>query len=486
MSGTHWVTDPTGYLEPKIGTSGFAAQPAKTIIEVFQECIAKHADKKALYLKRPVNGVLPATWNHIWSWQEYYDDCCKFAKTLIHLDVAAFKITNILGFNSPEWMIANNGSIFASCIAAGIYATNSPEACHYITEHSKSEVVVLDGNKQLEKYANMPKTSFPFLKALVVYAEDVLDKDIVAKCSFPVYLWTDFLSLGNNVTDAALEQRMAGIGCGNCSTLIYTSGTTGPPKAVMISHDNITWTAKNIGDSYFDLNFKDRIISFLPMSHVAAQLFDIHVPIYLGCAVYFCQPDALKGTLTVTMREVRPTLFFSVPRVWEKIQEKMVQMGRQTVGVKKILATWAKGLGSEHSRLNQFGNDGGAPLGYGCAHAIVLSKIKDALGLDQVKGAFTAAAPISVDTLNYFASLDIPVFEVFGQSECTGPHTVSSPGNWKIGYCGRPIPGSESIIDPINGELCYRGRHIFMGYMYMPDKTAETIDEDGYLHSGMW
>ena len=105
--------------------------------------------------------------------------------------------------------------------------------------------------------------------------------------------------------------------------------------------------------------------------------------------------------------------------------------------------------------------------------------------MDQVKGAFTAAAPISVDTLNYFASLDIPVFEVFGQSECTGPHTVSSPGNWKIGYCGRPIPGSESIIDPINGELCYRGRHIFMGYMYMPDKTAETIDEDGYLHSGV-
>jgi len=104
--------------------------------------------------------------------------------------------------------------------------------------------------------------------------------------------------------------------------------------------------------------------------------------------------------------------------------------------------------------------------------------------LDQCKGCFTAAAPISVDTLMYFASLDIPIYEVFGQSECTGPHTVSGPTCWKIGTCGRPMKGTESLIYPNTGELCYRGRHIFMGYMHMPDKTAETIDADGYLHSG--
>jgi long-chain-fatty-acid--CoA ligase ACSBG len=132
----------------------------------------------------------------------------------------------------------------------------------------------------------------------------------------------------------------------------------------------------------------------------------------------------------------------------------------------------------------QYGNGGGTPWGYGCANSIVLSKIKDALGLSEAKACFTAAAPIAPETLNYFASLDIPVYEVFGQSECTGPHTVSAAKCWKIGACGRPIRGSESMIAPNTGELCYRGRHIFMGYMYMPDKTAETIDEDGYLHSG--
>ena len=109
-----------------------------------------------------------------------------------------------------------------------------------------------------------------------------------------------------------------------------------------------------------------------------------------------------------------------------------VQVGRENSGIKKTLATWAKACGADHTKSLQFGQDSGAPWGYGCAHALVLSKVKDALGLDQCKGCFTAAAPISVDTLNYFASLDIPVFEVFGQSECTGPHTVSSPGQWKV------------------------------------------------------
>jgi long-chain-fatty-acid--CoA ligase ACSBG len=297
-AGKYSITEPDGYLEPRIGKTGFSSIPAKTCIEVFQETVAKHGDRKALFLKRAVGGKLPAEgFNFTWTWKEYYADCCKFAKTLIHLNVGAFKIVNILGFNSPEWCIANNGSLLASCIAAGIYATNSPEACHYISQHSKTEVVVVDGNMQLKKYASSAKADFPFLKAIVVYAEEVLDKDLVSKCAFPVYLWSDFLKLGEKEEEHKLNTRFSNVGFGNCSTLIYTSGTTGPPKAVMISHDNITWTAKNMCDNYFDLNHNDRIISFLPMSHIAAQIFDIHVPMALGCALYFCQPDVLKVCL---------------------------------------------------------------------------------------------------------------------------------------------------------------------------------------------
>ena len=361
--------------------------------------------------------------------------------------------------------------------------TNTAESCHYISEHSKAEVVVLEGNYQLKKYIDLPKGKLSHIKALVVYGETV-DKNLAAKSSIPVYPWDEFLRVGATVTDDQVDARGAKIGPGNCASLIYTSGTTGPPKAVMISHDNITWTAQNIIDHYMYLSHEDRIVSYLPLSHIAAQIIDIFAIMSLGACTYFAQPDALKGTLTVTMKEVRPTFFFGVPRVWEKIEEKMVQIGRSNSGVMLLLAKWAKSLGAEHCRMAQYGNGGGAPCCYSAANTIVLTNIKKALGLDQAKGCFTAAAPISVDTLNYFASLDIPVYEVFGQSECTGPHTVSAQKCWKIGTCGRPIKGSESIIVPSTGELCYRGRHIFRGYMYMPDKTAETIDDEGYLHSG--
>eukprot|EP00981_Chlorochromonas_danica_P012255 scaffold4731_cov175-Ochromonas_danica.AAC.1 len=204
----------------------------------------------------------------------------------------------------------------------------------------------------------------------------------------------------------------------------------------------------------------------------------------LGASVYFAQPDALKGSLTVTLKEVRPTFFFGVPRVWEKVQEKMAAMGRANTGILRAVGEYAKKLGIEKSKAHQYGGSRGTPCCFGCVNALILNKIKEALGLDRCKGCFTAAAPIAPETLWYFASLDIPVFEVFGQSECTGPHTVCAPACWKIGSCGRPMRGTQSYIDPNTGELCYRGRHIFMGYMYMPKETAETIDADGYLHSG--
>jgi long-chain-fatty-acid--CoA ligase ACSBG len=141
-------------------------------------------------------------------------------------------------------------------------------------------------------------------------------------------------------------------------------------------------------------------------------------------------------------------------------------------------------VGRENSRLAQFGNGGGHPFGYGCANSMVFSKIREALGLDKCRAAFTAAAPISPDTLNYFAALDIPIYEVFGQSECTGPHTACINWAWKIGTCGRPLLGTTSKVDPVTGELCYTGRHIFMGYMHNPEKTEETFDAQGYLRSG--
>lgn len=331
-------------------------------------------------------------------------------------------------------------------------------------------------------------SQLPALRAIVVWGEEP-DQQLIAKIessssNIKVFAWNEFLLFGSELPDSSVDIRWAFVQPGNCASLIYTSGTTGPPKAVMISHDNLTWTAKNIIDHYMDLNHTDRCITYLPLSHIAAQLTDIHCVMKLGASTWFAQPDALKGSLTVTMREVKPTYFFAVPRVWEKIQEKMAQMGRESSQIAQYISSWAKYIGTEKSKMNQYGECGGVPFGYGCINAAIFRKLKEALGLDQTKGCFTAAAPIAPETLWYFASLDIPVLEVFGQSECTGPHTVSGANAWKIGACGRPIAGTQSKLDPVTGELCYRGRHIFMGYMYMDKETREAIDDEGYLHSG--
>lgn len=383
--------------------------------------------------------------------------------------------------------------MMAGCIAAGIYTTNLPEACHYISSHSKADIVVLENNLQLAKYAQIA-SKLPHLKAIVFWdPQETPDPSLVEKIQqqeggkgrVKVYTWKEFLLLGKEIPAPVLENRIQGIKPGHCASLIYTSGTTGPPKAAMISHDNITWTSLNICEHYLDnLSHLDRVVSYLPFSHIAAQLIDVYCTMQIGACAYFAQPDALKGSLTKTMQEARPTIFFGVPRVWEKIQEKMVEMGRNASGAAQTFSSWAKSVGIEKNRRAQFGQGGGLPWGYHLANLLVFSKVKAALGLDQAKMCVTGAAPISLDTLWYFASVDLPIYEGFGQSECTGPHTFPGPRTWKIGTCGRPIVGTESRLDPNTGELCYRGRHIFMGYMYMEKETRETIDEEGFLHSG--
>lgn len=479
-----WRTNPDDEIPIRLSQTGFGSKKPITLMDAFESTLNKFPNANAMALKRAttVGGEVPAQWK-FWTYRQYYDDCTNFAKTLIFLNVSKYKIINIIGFNSPEWLIANIGGMFAGCIASGVYTTNTSDACQYVLEHSKGEVLVCEDNKQLKKYTSRDPKDLQTLKAIVVYGETA-DEALVQACPVPVYSWDAFMKIGSSIPDSAVKERSADIKPGNCATLIYTSGTTGPPKAVMLSHDNITWTSSNIIENYMNLTNNERVVSYLPLSHIAAQVIDIYAMLILGSCTYFCQPDALKGSLTVTMKDVRPTFFFAVPRVWEKISEKMVQLGREVTGIKKSISTWAKSCGTAHSKMSQFGAGGGKPFGYGCANSIILSKIKEALGLDQCQGCFTAAAPIAPETLWYFASLDIPIYEVFGQSECTGPHTVSDKGKWKLGTCGRPIQGSSTMLDKNTGELCYAGRHIFMGYMYMPEKTAETIDESGWLHSG--
>ncbi|OQS07070.1 long-chain-fatty-acid-CoA ligase [Thraustotheca clavata] len=473
---TTWTRD--GEVKVRIGSPGtIEGNAPQTVIDVLKKVINRHGTESAMHWKKD------GQWTSM-TWNEYHAKCKEFAQGLLHLGMNRFDAVSIIGFNSPEWNIANVGAILAGGIAAGIYTTNNPPACQYIAHHARAQVVVCDGLQQLDKMASIAD-QLPDLKALVIYNATVPPN---LKCRVPCYNFSDFLALGTPETSAILEERMQSQRPGHCCTLIYTSGTTGNPKAVMLSHDNITWTIastlKQFENGGVTINSNSRMVSYLPLSHVAAQLLDIHLPIASGVQIYFAQPDALKGSLGATLKEVRPTIFFGVPRVWEKIAEKMWEVGKQTKGFKKVVSTWAKKKGLQKSTSAQFGSSGGIPCGFGLANSLVLSKVRAALGLDACQLCAVGAAPTPIEILKYFGSLDIPIYELFGQSECCGPQSICIPGAWKMGTVGQPIPGVEWKVIPETQELVFQGRHTMMGYLGMEAETKATIDAEGWLHSG--
>ncbi|XP_041465614.1 long-chain-fatty-acid--CoA ligase ACSBG2-like isoform X2 [Lytechinus variegatus] len=443
-----------------------------TVHGLFHRIQSGYPDNIALAVKR--NGE----WKK-WTYKQYWDESRAAAKSFLKLGLERFHGVGIIGFNAPEWFLSSMGAMFAGGFGVGIYTTNSPEACQYVAGNCKANIIVVENSKQLQKILKV-WDQLPHLKAVVQYTGKLDEK------RENVYEWEDFMKQGSYMTDDELDRIMQSQAPNQCCALIYTSGTTGNPKGVMISHDNYTWISERCL-SQVDIPFgTHRVVSYLPLSHVAAQVFDIYFPLHLAGTTYFAQPDALKGSLVDTLKEVRPTSFLGVPRVWEKIHEKMRSVGANVTGVKKRISVWAKDIGYRGNVA--IANRQTVPWGWTVANLVVFRKVRLALGLDKCMYNFSAGAPLSMETLEYFLSINIPVYDIYGMSESTGPHSFCLPGKFRIGSSGTTFPGSKTkISDPDsdgNGEVCYYGRHLFMGYLNMQEKTDEAIDEDGWLHSG--
>ncbi|XP_026179035.1 long-chain-fatty-acid--CoA ligase ACSBG2 isoform X1 [Mastacembelus armatus] len=468
-----------GEVKLRIGESGVAAETPLTVNQMFTSAVERFGNFTALSWKE---GDQQRSLNY----KDYYKACCTAAKSFLKLGLQRFHGVGILGFNSAEWFIADIGAILAGGFAVGIYTTNSPEACQYVAENCKANIIVVENHKQLQKILQV-EDKLPHLKAIIQY------KDALKEKRPNLYTWEEFMELGRNEPDAPLEAVISSQKPNQCCTLIYTSGTTGQPKGVMLSHDNITWTALSTNNHIRLTNAteaQESVVSYLPLSHIAAQMVDIWLAMKVGGATYFAQPDALKGSLVNTLKEVRPTAFLGVPRVWEKMQEKMKSVGAKSSTVRRKVAAWAKDVGRQTNltKMNQNGAAGRTPLSYHIAKKLVFKKVRKALGLDRCSKCYTGAAPITKDTLEFFLSLDIPLYELYGMSENTGPHTISLPDAFKLTSCGKEIPGCKTKLhnpdEEGNGEICFWGRHVFMGYLNMPEKTDEALDAEGWLHSG--
>lgn len=434
---------------------------ARTVMQALDSVVREHGTRPALRHKR--GGV----WRTL-SWQEYRERVRLTARGFIKLGLEVGKGVAIIGFNCPQWLMADVGAIFAGGIPAGIYTTNSPEQCQYITEHCEAQVAVVENAEQLAKFKQV-RDQLPELKALVMMFGSDPDPD--------VHAWEDLLRLGEEVPESELEARIEGQKPADLCTLIYTSGTTGPPKAVMISHHNLTWMGRTIIDAVKPPAGAD-LISYLPLSHIAEQVVSVHAPMLFGGCVWFAESIEKLGE---NLGEVTPQVFFAVPRVWEKIQAKIQAAGAQTKGLKKKIAAWARRKGLAGGYAEQRGDV--MPFLYGLADTLVFSKVREKLGLTRAVILVSSAAPISKETLEFFLSLGVRVNEVYGMSEATGPITISLPTRYRTGKVGYALPGTEIKVAD-DGEICTRGPHVFLGYFKNEEATAAALDEDGWLHTG--
>ncbi len=413
------------------------------------------------------------TWQ-VTNWRTYAGQVRQAGRALTTLGVEPGGCISILGFNRPEWIVADVAAMCIGAAPAGIYTTCSPPEVAYIVRHSQSPVVVVENVEQWKKI-EAEWSTLPDLKWVVtMQGAPVIDHPKVLS-------WDAFLAKAQGTDDQVFDRRIEELKDDQLATLIYTSGTTGPPKGVMLSHKNVAWTA-NITRDLIGVNSSDAALSYLPLSHIAEQMFSIHGPLTHGYPIYFAEsidkvPDNLK--------EVQPTVFFGVPRIWEKLHAGVTAKLKEATGAKKKLVEWAMGVGHQANELRNRGKtpSGALALQYRLANKLIYSKVKPAIGLGRARMCVSGAAPIAAEVLDFFMGLDVVVLEVYGQSEDTGPTSFNVPGRTKIGTVGVPLPGVEVKIAQ-DGEILVRGPNVFLGYYKEPQATRETLLDGGWLASG--
>jgi len=456
----------------KIERTGFASKPAESIPTHLDAAVKKAANQPALKIRDPKTNE-----EKIWTWKGYREDVRNVAKAFIHYGLDRFESVSILGFNAPEWNIASLAAIHAGATTTGIYPTNGPEACKYILEDSTCSILVVEDDAQLNKVWNLVP-DLPNIKKVIQYRG--------APQKSGVLRWDDVVREGEYLPDDDLILRLRQMAANQVCCLVYTSGTTGNPKGVMLSHDNLTYTS-TISCKIHHWNTtgsQERVLSYLPLSHIAGYLIDVVAMITCAGTTYFADKNVLKSTLKENLHWCRPTQFFGVPRVWEKLMEKMLEIGKQTKGLKKIISTKAKAAGLKYHEQN------GSAKAYEIFKKIVFTAVKVNLGLDQTKQFYSGAAPLAEATYRYFLSLDIKIHELYGLSETTGPLTFQLENTFRERSVGTVMETCKTKLektsdpDVEDGEIWGYGRNIMMGYLNREDAVKKDMTEEGWLKTG--
>jgi len=443
----------------------------ETLLTYFQSRVKN--DPKKVAIREKEYGI----WRDI-TWAEYGERVRQVAMGLISLGLKKGECVSLISENRPEWVYSDVGIMSAGGITAGIYSTNSADQCAYIVKHSDSRFYIVENEEQFDKALKFRKDA-PLLEKIIV-----IEMEGLKRYSDPMLMsFDELLRLGKEFDEnnpGLFEQRVGEVEVNDVAILIYTSGTTGPPKGAMLTHRNLLFMSEAMvaANPVYD---SDETLSFLPLCHIFEQLFTILIHLRYGTVANFIENT---DTIMDNMKEVSPTVTYGVPRIWEKYASGIVIKMSDATWFKRLVFKASMGIGMTYAGLRLSGKP--IPpilkLAYGAAYLTVFRKLKERLGFDRVRIAYSGAAPISPDVLKFFNAVGLPLVEGYGQTEGTGVTTVSQKGNIRIGKVGKPLPGLEVKIAP-DGEILVKGPGVFKGYFKNPEATADTL-KDGWLYSG--
>ena len=452
-------------------TDSAVTPAADTITELFARAIEQWPDKVAFRVKQGDD------WAPI-TFAEYGEAVRNCAGGLIARGLAAGDFGSILAGNRPEWHECDLGMINAGIVSCPVYPTNSAPQVHCILDHSDSKVVFAEDESQRAKIEQI-RADLPNLKLCVV-----LDGAGVSGDDDFYVTWQDLLAEGERFLAAQpgeYDQRSRAAKADDLLAVIYTSGTTGPPKGTMLSHRNAVWTLASLHE-VLEAGNDDRKLSFLPLSHVAERTSSEYLQLQQGFEIWFAGGIETIGD---DLKACRPTIQFVVPRILEKQYDGIMKLLDSLPDEQRTGALQAIELGKQRARLEQQGQSLPDELEakWQEADGALFALARGALGYDALKALISGAAPVSLDLLEFFRAIGVPVSEVYGQTEDHGPTTINRIENWKLGSVGYAIPGGEVRIAE-DGEILYRGPNVCMGYYKNDEATRELIDDEGWLHSG--